>query len=124
MTNFTTGSATSVFMTVRNASTNTGWNITNTLWFTGAVNGTNRYHFSLNQGATAGTTLFANGALVGQVTSNAVAASSNAIVGFTASATSATIHTNGSLDSYAGVSLPNANDSTYFMFGDARNSLV
>lgn len=122
MTNFTTGSATSVFMTVRNASTNTGWNITNTLWFTGAVNGTNRYHFSLNQGATAGTTLFANGALVGQVTSNAVAASSNAIVGFTASATSATIHTNGSLDSYAGVSLPNANDSTYFMFGDARNS--
>jgi hypothetical protein len=80
------------------------------------------YHLSFNQNTTDGTTLYTNGTLVGQVTSNAVAPSSNAIVGFTASSTSATIHTNGSTDTYAGTTLPAANNTTYFMFGDARNA--
>ena len=121
MPNFTTGSATSVFLAARNASTNTGWNIFNTIWFIGINGGTTRYHLSFNQNTTDGTTLYTNGTLIGQVTSNAVAPSSNAIVGFTASSTSATIHTNGSSDTYAGTTLPAANNSTYFMFGDARN---
>jgi hypothetical protein len=121
MPNFTTGSATSVFLAARNASTNTGWNIFNTIWFIGINGGTQRYHLSFNQNTTDGTTLYTNGTLVGQVTSNAVLPSSNAIVGFTASSTSATIHTNGSSDTYAGTSLPAANNTTYFMFGDARN---
>jgi hypothetical protein len=121
MPNFTTGSATSVFLAAKNATTNTGWNIFNTIWFIGINGGTTRYHLSFNQNTTDGTTLYTNGTLVGQVTSNAVAPSSNAIVGFTASSTSATIHTNGSSDTYAGTTLPAANNTTYFMFGDARN---
>jgi hypothetical protein len=120
--NFSVGSQTSVFIAARNASANSGWNIVNTMWFTGAGGGTSRYHFSFNQGATAGATLFANGSLVGQVTSNATPPSSNAILGFTASGTSATIHTNGSSNGYGGVSLPNANNATSFIFGDARNN--
>ena len=120
--NFTTGSQTSVFIAARNADANSGWNIFNTIWFIpGGTNGTMRYHFSFNQGATDGTTLYTNGSLVGQVTSNAVAASANAILGFTASATSATIHTNGSSNSYPGVSLPDATGTTLFLFNDARN---
>jgi hypothetical protein len=122
MPNFTTGSATSVFIAAKNASTNTGWNIFNTIWFIGINGGTTRYHLSFNQNTTDGTTLYTNGTLVGQVTSNAVAPSSNAIVGFTASSTSATIHTNGSSDTYAGTTLPAANNTTYFIFGDARNA--
>lgn len=120
--NFSVGSQTSVFIAARNASANSGWNIVNTIWFTAAAGGTSRYHFSFNQGATAGTTLFMNNALVGQVTSNATPPNSNAILGFTASGTSTTIHTNGSSNGYGGVSLPDANNATYFMFGDARNS--
>jgi hypothetical protein len=122
MPNFTTGSATSVFVAAKNASTNTGWNIFNTIWFIGINGGTQRYHFSFNQNTTDGTTLYTNGTLVGQVTSNAVLPSSNAILGFTASSTSQTIHTNGSSDTYAGTTLPAANNTTYFMFGDARNN--
>jgi hypothetical protein len=122
MPNFTTGSATSVFLAAKNATTNTGWNIFNTIWFIGINGGTTRYHLSFNQNTTDGTTLYTNGTLVGQVTSNAVAPSSNAIVGFTASSTSTTIHTNGSSDTYAGTTLPAANNTTYFMFGDARNA--
>lgn len=121
MPNFTTGAATTVFIAAKNASTNTGWNIFNTIWFVGINGGTQRYHLSFNQNTTDGTTLYTNGILVGQVTSNAVAPSSNAILGFTASSTSATIHTNGSSDTYSGTSLPAANNTTYFMFGDARN---
>ena len=122
MPNFTTGPATSVLIAARNASVNTGWNITNTIWFTSTGgSATTRYHFSFNRDVTDGTTLFTNGVLVGQVTSNAVAPSANAIFGFTASATSATIHTNGSTDSYAGVTLPDATGSTAFIFNDPRN---
>ena len=124
MPNFTTGTQTSVFIAARNADANSGWNIVNTIWFNpGAAGGaTLRYHFSFNQATTAGTTLYANSALVGQVTSNAVSPSANAILGFTASATSATIHTNGSSNSYSGVSLPNATGTTLFVLGESRNS--
>ena len=122
MPNFTTGAATSVFIAAKNASTNTGWNIFNTIWFIGINGGTQRYHLSFNQNTTDGTTLYTNGSLVGQVTSNAVLPSSNAILGFTASSTSQTIHTNGSINTYSGTTLPAANNTTYFMFGDARNN--
>ena len=122
MPNFTTGPATSVLIAARNASVNTGWNITNTIWFTSSgSNATTRYHFSFNYDSTDGTTLFANGSLVGNVTSNVVAPSANAIFGFTASANSATIHTNGSTNSYPGVTLPDAIGSTTFIFNDPRN---
>jgi len=123
MPNFTTGSATSVFIAARNASANTGWNIVNTIWFNSTgTNATQRYHFSFNRASTAGTTLFANGSLVGQVTSNATSPNSNAILGFTVSDSSATIHTNGSTNSYGGVSLSNATGNTLFLLGENRNN--
>jgi hypothetical protein len=119
---FTTGGSTSVLMAARNASTNDGWNIINTIWFDiNALTATQRYHFSFNQNTTDGTTLYTNNTFVGQVTSNAVAPSANAILGFTASATSQTIHTNGSTDSYAGTTLPDATGNTDFIFNDPRN---
>jgi hypothetical protein len=125
MPNFTTGGSTSVLMAARNANNNDSWNIINTIWFdTGAGSATLRYHFSFNQNATDGTTLYTNGALVGQVTSNAVAPSANALIGFTASATSQTIHTNGSTNSYPGTTLPDATGITDFIFNDARNNLA
>ncbi len=127
MPNFTTGANTSVFVVAKNASANTGWNIFNTIWFTsaGGDSATLRYHFSFNRdpggGIVAGTSLYAASGFAGQVTSNAVAPSSNAMLGFTASATSVTIHTNGSSDSFSGVSLPNANNATLFLLGENRN---
>jgi hypothetical protein len=110
-------------MAARNATNNDSWNIVNTIWFDSAGgSGTLRYHFSFNRDVTDGTTLFANGALVGQVTSNSVAPSANAILGFTVSASSATIHTNGSTNSYSGVTLPNSTGSSAFVFNDPRNN--
>jgi hypothetical protein len=125
MPNFASGGSTSVFIAARNASANTGWNIINTIWFTaGAGAGaTLRYHFSFNQATTAGTTLYTNGVITGQVTSNATPVNSNAILGFTASSSSQTIHTNGSVNTYSGVTLPNANDATLFILGENRNSV-
>ena len=121
--NFSSGSATSVFIAARNGSTNTNWNIINTIWFLGnGNNGTTRYHFSFNLSTTPGTALYANNALAGQVTSNAVATNTNAILGFTASSTSSSIHVNGSTNTFSGVTLPNANDATYFIFNDNRNN--
>jgi hypothetical protein len=122
--NFSSGSSASVFITGRNASTNNGWNIVNTMWFNGTEGATSRYHFSFNQGGTAGTTLFANSTLTGQVTSNAVLPSANAILGFTTSPSSSSIHTNGSSNAYGGKSLTAANNSTDFMFNDARGASV
>lgn len=128
MPNFTTGASSSLFVAARNASTNTGWNIISTIWFDitttpGVVGGgTSRYHFSFNQGGTPGPTLFANGALVGQVTSNVIATSANAIVGFTLSSTSSTININGTTYSYSGVTLPNATGNSEFLLGDPRNN--
>lgn len=125
MPNFTTGANTSVFMAVRNASTNDGWNIFNTIWFLGTGGGgTQRYHFSFNSNTVDGTTLFAGGIFSGQVTSNAVAPLSNAILGFTVSATSASIHVNGSSNGYGGQTLPDANNTTHFIFGENRFSTV
>ena len=122
---FTTGGSTSVLMAARNATNNDSWNIINTIWFDiNALAATQRYHFSFNQNTTDGTTLYTNNTLVGQVTSNAVAPSANAILGFTASATSQTIHTNGSTDSYAGTTLPDATGNSDFIFNDPRNNLA
>lgn len=123
MPNFTSGPNTSVLIAARNASINSSWNIINTVWFDANGSGaTQRYHFSFNQNTVTGTTLYTNASFVGQVTSNAVAVSANAILGFTTSSTSQTIHTNSSSDSYAGTTLPNATGNSAFIFGDARNN--
>lgn len=125
MPNFTSGASTSVFMVARNASTNSSWNIINTIWFDiGGLTANTRYHFSFNYNTSNGTTLFTNNSLVGNVQSNAVAPLANTIFGFTASPTSQTIHTNGSSDSYVGVTLPDAVGNTDFIFGDARNNVA
>ena len=48
MPNFTSGSATTAYMVAKNGSSiGNGWNIINTVWFTGINNATTRYHFSL-----------------------------------------------------------------------------
>ena len=124
MTNFTTGAATSVFMVTKNASTNTSWNIINTVWFTGSLGGTQRYHFSFNVGTTPGVGLYLNPTttLVGQGAT--IAPSANAIIGFTASLSSTSINVNGSQSSFSGYTLTDANDATTFIFGDARNNVA
>jgi hypothetical protein len=119
--NFTTGTDTTIFFVAKNASTNAGWNMISTVWFisTGATNGTTRYHFTFNQATTPGVTLYANGGLVGRTT--VVSPSTNAIVGFSTSSSSTNININGTLTSYAGVSLPTAGSTTSFVLGDGRN---
>ncbi len=124
------GGAGSVFIAARNASTNAGWNIVNTVWFDsggGDSAALRRYHFSFNQGSTAGTTLYvnngANFVFVGQDTGNAVSPSANAILGFTISSSFATINTNGNSVSYTGYALQDITNNTgLFIFGDNRNN--
>jgi hypothetical protein len=124
------GGAGSVFIAARNASTNAGWNIVNTVWFDsggGDSAALRRYHFSFNQASTAGTTLYVNNgasiALVGQDTGNAVSPNANAILGFTISPSSATINTNGNSVSYTGFALQDITNNTgLFIFGDNRNN--
>jgi hypothetical protein len=130
MPNFTTGSSSSVFFVTRNASTNSGWNIVNTVWFNAAgLDSTayRRYHFSFNQNSTAGPTLYVNNgatfAFVGQDTGNAVSPSANAIIGFTISSSNATINTNGNSVNFAGFALQSITDNQgLFLFGDNRNN--
>ena len=124
------GGAGSVFIAARNASTNAGWNIVNTVWFDsggGDSAALRRYHFSFNQASTAGTTLYVNNgasfALVGQDTGNAVSPNANAILGFTISPSSTTINTNGNSVSYTGFALQDITNNTgLFIFGDNRNN--
>ena len=122
MPNFTSGTSTSLFVAARNASSNTGWNVIATVFFNPVSLASTRFHFSFNQeGVATGITLFTN-AFVGQVTSTPISTSANAIVGFTASSTSSTIHVNGNTSTYSGVSLSNPNSVTEFVLNDARNS--
>ena len=124
MPNFTSGSATTVYMVAKNGSSiGNGWNIINTVWFTGVSGGTTRYYFSFGYGATNGITLYTNGAPVANPSSLVVPYNTNAIIGFAASATSNYIFYNGSNTSYASSAAPpTANNSTWFIFGDARVS--
>ena len=121
--NFSSSPATTVYMVTKNGSSITNWNIINTMWFTGISGGTQRYHFSFGFGVTNGITLYANGAAVANPSSYVVPLNSNAIIGFSSSATSNFIFYNGSNTAYASSgALPSANNTTWFIFGDARTS--
>lgn len=126
MPNFSSAAATTVYIVAKNGTTlGSGWNILNTLWFTGAGGGTQRYHFSFAYGATSGITLFVNSAAVASPSSYVVPSNTNAIIGFAASASSNYIYYNGSNTAYSSAAAPvSANDSTWFIFGDARFSNV
>ena len=123
MPNFSSSPATTVYMVTKNGSSITNWNIINTMWFTGISGATQRYHFSFGYGTTNGITLYANGAAVANPSSYVVPLNSNAIIGFSSSATSNFIFYNGSNTAYASSgALPSANNTTWFIFGDARTS--
>ena len=123
MPNFSSSPATTVYMVAKNGSTMPNWNIINTMWFTGISGATQRYHFSFGYLTTNGITLFANGSAVVNPSAYVVPLNSNAIIGFSSSATSNYIFYNGSNTAYASSgALPTANNSTWFLFGDARLS--
>jgi len=123
MPNFSSSPATTVYMVAKNGSTMPNWNIINTMWFTGISGATQRYHFSFGYLTTNGITLFANGSAVVNPSAYVVPLNSNAIIGFSSSATSNFIFYNGSNTAYASSgALPSANNSTWFLFGDARLS--
>ena len=124
MPNFTSSTSNTILIVAKNGSTlpSNGWNIVNTVWFNSSGTGTNRYHFSFAGGLTNGVTLYANGSLIGLTTQ--VALGSNSIIGFTASPSGNSINVNGTLTTYAGSTLPSANSSTFFRFGDDRASFV
>ena len=123
MPNFSSSSATTVYMVAKNGSSMTNWNIINTMWFTGISGGTQRYHYSFGYLTTNGITLFAKGAAVVNPSSYVVPLNSNAIIGFSSSATSNFLFYNGSNTAYASSgALPSANNTTWFLFGDARTS--
>ena len=123
MPNFSSSPATTVYMVTKNGSSITNWNIINTMWFTGISGGTQRYHYSFGYLTTNGITLFAKGAAVVNPSSYVVPLNSNAIIGFSSSATSNFLFYNGSNTAYASSgALPSANNTTWFIFGDARTS--
>ena len=123
MPNFSSSPATTVYMVAKNGSSMPNWNIINTMWFTGISGATQRYHFSFGYLTTNGITLFAKGAAVVNPSSYVVPLNSNAIIGFSSSATSNFIFYNGSNTAYASSgALPSANNTTWFLFGDARTS--
>jgi hypothetical protein len=123
MPNFSSSPATTVYMVAKNGSSMPNWNIINTMWFTGISGGTQRYHFSFGYLTTNGITLFAKGAAVVNPSAYVVPLNSNAIIGFSSSATSNFIFYNGSNTAYASSgALPSANNATWFLFGDARLS--
>lgn len=124
MPNFASASAITVFIVAKNGSSypSGGWNIVNTMYFTGGSGATLRYHFSFGYGATNGVTLYVSNTQIGQTT--AVPLNTNAIIGFTASAAGENIDVNGTITNYAGVAPISAADSTWFIFGDARGTLV
>jgi len=110
-------------MVTKNGST-MNWNIINTMFFIGDGGGTQRYHLSFGYGAANGLTLIANGSYIVSPSSYVVPLNSNAIIGFSSSATSNFLFYNGSNTAYASTgALPSANNSTWFLFGDARVSI-
>jgi len=124
--NFSSSASTTVVMVAKNGSTlpANGWNIVNTMWFTGNTNGpTYRYHLSFAIGTTNGVALYTgpSSTQVGQTT--AVPLGSNALIGFTLSSSGNSINVNGTLTNYSGSSAPSANNGIWFLFGDARNNI-
>jgi hypothetical protein len=114
---FASASAITVFMVAKNGSTysSAAWNLVNTMWFTGASDATYRYHFSFALGSTPGVTIYPNQGAV-------VPLGSNALIGFTLAASGVSVNVNGSLTTFGGSTPTSASNSTWFMFGDARNS--
>jgi hypothetical protein len=114
---FASASAITVFMVAKNGSTysSAAWSIINTMWFTGASDATYRYHFSFALGSTPGVTIYPNQGAV-------VPLGSNALIGFTLAASGVSVNVNGSLTTFGGSTPTSASNSTWFMFGDARNS--
>ena len=122
MPNFASATAVTVFIVAKNGSSypSGGWNIVNTMYFGGVS--TQRYHFSFGQDFANGVTLYANNSFIGQTT--VVPLNTNAIIGFTVASTGTNIDVNGTLTNYTGASLISANNSTWFIFGDARGTYV
>jgi hypothetical protein len=104
-------------MVAKNGSTysSAAWNLVNTMWFTGVDVATTRYHFSFALGATPGVSIFPNQGAV-------VPLGSNALIGFTLAASGVSVNVNGSLTTFGGSTPTSASNSTWFMFGDARNA--
>jgi hypothetical protein len=125
--NFSSSSATSVFIVARNDSSLStgGWSVINSLYINGsnAVSSTARYQLSFAINTTLGVNVWSNQALTGQ--SGAVGYGANALIGFTTSSTSSVISVNGTSASYGGVTLANANNSsTLLIIGDSRLNYI
>jgi hypothetical protein len=93
------------------------------MYFIGPSAGpTQRYHFSFGQDFANGVTLYANNSFIGQTT--AVPLNTNAIIGFTVASSGININVNSTLTNYTGAASVSANNSTQFIFGDARGVFV
>lgn len=123
ISNFAYGTNTSAFFVIRNASTNGGWNIFATMYFTatGSQTSKSRWHFSVNQGGTQGLTIII-GSTTYQNTSFTIPTSTAAIVGFTTSPSSTLLDLNGSISTYSGVTMSNADDGIGLALADTRDT--
>ena len=126
MPNFTTSSATSVFIAARNGTTGTTYNAINSV---GIVPGgsalTARYQLYFDRGTGSldrGVNLYLSGSFRLQDTTNIVPASTGGIVGFVASSSSILLSVNGNTSTTTGATPTSLNDSTYFQFGDSREN--
>ncbi len=119
------GTETSGMFVVRNASTNTSWNIFATMFFNlaGTAQSTkSRWHFSMMNDTTNGLTLIVGNTpqTAYQNTSFTVPTNSIVIVGFTISPSAVTLNYNGSVSSYAGYTMSNADDGIAMILADSR----
>jgi hypothetical protein len=118
---FSSTPSTTVFMVAKNGSSfaGDGWNIVNTMWFISNGAGTARYHFSFGQSATNAVTLWGTGSTrVGE--GRTVPLNTAAIIGFTISTAGVSIDVNGIRTTFSGATATNANNGTWFVFGDPR----
>lgn len=121
MPNFSASAETTVFIVARNGTSysSSGSQIINSMWFTNTTAATARYHVSFANGLTPGVYLLAGGG-TGQTT--AVALGQTAVIAISIAAAGIIVSVNGSTASFSGLSLTSANNTTWFMFGDARQT--
>jgi len=121
MPNFSASAETTVFIVARNGTSysSSGWQIINSMWFTNTTAATARYHVSFANGLTPGVYLLAGGG-TGQTT--AVALGQTAVIAISIAAAGIIVSVNGTTASFSGLSLTSANNATWFMFGDARQT--
>jgi hypothetical protein len=124
---FSSSPSTTVFIVAKNGSSiaGNGWNIVNTMWFIGSGGGTTagtlRYHLSFGEGATNAVTLYGiEGGRVGA--GGTVPLNTAAIIACTITTTGISINVNGVLTNFGGATARNANNGTWFVFGDPRGS--